>query len=145
MLNRTELQGRLTHDPELKTTQGGVSVCSFRLAVEGDIKDRNTGERKTEFFTIVTWRNTAEFVSKYLSKGRMVIIDGKLHNKEYTDRDGKKRYVTEIHAENVYFADSKKEEGQQTRQTTVPVYQKPAATPARTQVIDTGEDEELPF
>lgn len=145
MLNRAELQGRLTHDPELKTTQSGVSVCSFRLAVEGDIKDRNTGERKPDFFTIVTWRDTAEFVSKYLSKGRMVIIDGKLHNKEYTDRDGKKRSTVEVHADSVYFADSKKKDGQQTRQTAVPVYQKPAATPARAQVIDTGEDEELPF
>ncbi|MDY3014682.1 MAG: single-stranded DNA-binding protein [Evtepia sp.] len=109
MLNKIFLQGRLVADPELRHTQSGVAVASFRLAVDRDFKDRETGERKADFINVVAWRQTGEFVSRFLSKGRMAIVEGKLQTREYTDREGNRRYATEVVADNVYFADSRKE------------------------------------
>lgn len=99
-MNKVILSGRLTRDPELKTTTTGKSVCSFRLAV-----DRNKDE--TDFPTVVTWNDTAEFVSRYLGKGRKIIVEGRLHTRNYTDASGHERNTTEVYAENVEFADSK--------------------------------------
>ena len=106
MLNRVTLQGRLTADPESRITNNNVYVTSFRLAVEGDYKDSN-GERKSDFFNIVAWRGTAEFVIKHFRKGQMVIIEGKLQSRQYEDKNGITRYVTEVLAEHAYFAGSK--------------------------------------
>ena len=109
MLNRVTLMGRLVADPELRHTQGGIAFASFRLAVDRDFKDKETGERKADFINIVAWRQTAEFVSRFFSKGRMAVVEGKLQFREYTDKDGNRRYATEVVADNLYFADSKKD------------------------------------
>ena len=111
MLNKVILQGRLVADPELRHTGGGVAWASFRLAVDRDFKDKETGERKADFHSIVAWRQTAVFVEKYLSKGRMVIVEGKLQSRAYDDQEGNRRYITEVVADNVYFADSKRDDG----------------------------------
>ena len=109
MLNKVFLQGRLVADPELRHTQTGTAVASFRLAVDRDFKNKETGERTADFINIVAWRQTAEFASKYLGKGRMAIVEGKLQTRSYEDRDGNKRTATEVVADNVYFGDSKKD------------------------------------
>ena len=109
MLNKIFLQGRLVADPELRHTPNGVAVASFRLAVDRDFKDRETGERKADFINIVAWRQTGEFVSRYFTKGRMAVVEGKLQTREYTDRDGNRRYATEVVADNVYFGDSRRD------------------------------------
>lgn len=110
MLNKIFLMGRLTRDPELKRTQSGTAVTSFSLAVDRDFKSQN-GDKETDFIDVVAWRNTAEFVSKHFTKGRMAIVEGRLQIRDYTDRDGNKRRVAEVIADNVYFGDSKKEGG----------------------------------
>ena len=107
MLNKCFLQGRLTSDPESRTTPSGVSVATFRIAVDRDFKNKQTGEKETDFVTIVAWRNTAEFVSKYFTKGRMAVIEGRLQMRNYTDKEGNKRTAAEVVADNVYFGDSK--------------------------------------
>ena len=110
MLNKVILQGRLVADPELRHTGGGVAWASFRLAVDRDFKNKETGERSADFLSIVAWRQTAVFVEKYLSKGRMVIVEGKLQTRNY-EKDGVRVYVTEVVADNVYFGDSKRDDG----------------------------------
>ena len=109
MLNKIFLQGRLVADPELRHTQSGVAVATFRIAVDRDFKDRETGEKKADFISVVAWRQTAEFVSRFFTKGRMAIVEGRLQVREYTDRDGNRRYATEVVADNIYFGDSKRE------------------------------------
>ena len=109
MLNKIILMGRLTRDPELRHTQSGVAVASFTLAVDRDFKDRSTGEKSTDFIDVVAWRQTGEFVSKFFTKGRMAVVEGRLQIRDWTDRDGGKRRSAEVVADNVYFGDSKKE------------------------------------
>ncbi len=108
MLNHIVLMGRLTRDPELRRTQSGISVVSFSLAVERDYSGQDGG-KETDFIDIVAWRNTAEFVSKYFSKGRMAVVSGRLQIRDWTDREGGKRRSAEVVADNVYFGDSKKD------------------------------------
>ena len=110
MLNKTFLQGRLVADPELRHTTTGVAWASFRLAVDRDFKDKQTGERQADFINVVAWRQTGEFVSRYFSKGRMAIVEGKLQSRTY-DKDGVRQYITEVVADNVYFGDSKRDDG----------------------------------
>ena len=112
MLNKIFLQGRLCKDPELRHTQSGTAVASFSLAVDRDFKNRNTGEKSTDFIDIVAWRQTAEFVSRYFTKGRMAVVEGRLQLRDWTDRDGNKRRAAEVVADNVYFGDSKKKESE---------------------------------
>ena len=114
MLNKIFIMGRLTRDPELRRTQSGTAVASFSLAVDRDMKDKATGERKTDFIDVVAWRQTGEFVSRYFTKGRMAVVEGRLQTRDWTDRDGNKRKAVEVIADNVYFGDSKKEESQNT-------------------------------
>lgn len=109
MLNKIILMGRLTRDPELRRTQSGTAVTSFSLAVDRDFKGQN-GEKETDFIDIVAWRNTAEFVSKYFSKGRMAVVEGRLQLRDWTDKDGIKRRSAEVIADSVYFGDSKQSE-----------------------------------
>lgn len=109
MLNRCIVQGRLTADPILRHTQTGNAVASFTLAVDRDFKDKATGEKATDFIDVVAWRNTAEFVSRYFSKGRMAVVEGRLQIREWIDKDGNKRRTAEVVADNVYFADSKRD------------------------------------
>ena len=107
MLNNIVLMGRLTRDPELRRTNSGIPVASFTLAVDRDFKSDN-GE-KTDFIDVVAWRNTAEFVSKYFSKGRMAVVSGRLEIRTWTDKDGNKRRNAEVNADHIYFGDSKKD------------------------------------
>ena len=105
MLNQITVLGRLTKNPELRTSGGGSPVCSFTLAV-----DRDYGkDKQTDFIPVVAWKQAAEFVSKYFSKGRMACVTGRLQLRDYEDKDGVKRRVAEIVANSVYFADSKRE------------------------------------
>ena len=108
MLNRIDIMGRLTADPELRQTASGIAVASFTLAVDRDRKNQN-GEKETDFIDVVVWRNTAEFVSKYFTKGRMAVASGRLEMRKWEDKNGNKRISAEVQADNVYFADSKKD------------------------------------
>lgn len=140
MLNRIVLMGRLTRDPELRHTQSGTAVAGFSLAVERDFKG-DTGDRETDFIDCVAWRSTAEFVSRYLSKGRMAIVDGRLQMRDWTDRDGNKRRSAEVVADHVYFGDSKREAG--TSQGQITAYQPSGEVDAFEELKD--DDGELPF
>ena len=106
MLNNITLMGRLTKNPELRYTPQNTPVASFTLAVERDYQPGGN-DRQTDFIDCVAWRKTAEFVSKYFQKGRMAVVTGRLQLRDYTDRDGGKRRVAEVVADNVYFADTK--------------------------------------
>ena len=101
--------GRLTRDPELRRTGSGTAVTSFSLACDRDFKSQS-GDKETDFIEVVAWKNTAEFVSKYFSKGRMAVVEGRLQIRDWTDKDGGKRRSAEVVADNVYFADSKRSE-----------------------------------
>ena len=111
MLNKIFLMGRLTRDPELRHTQTGTAVASFSLAVDRDFKDKATGDRTTDFIDVVAWRQTGEFVSRYFTKGRMAVVEGRLQIRDWTDKDGGKRRSAEVVADNVYFGDSKRDGG----------------------------------
>ena len=112
MLNHTVLMGRLTRDPELRYTQSQIPVASFTLAVDRDFGGRDGGERQTDFIDIVAWRSTAEFVSKYFTKGSMAAVSGRLQIRDWTDREGGKRRSAEVVADNVYFGGSKRREAE---------------------------------
>lgn len=109
MLNHITLMGRLTRDPELRRTGSGVAVASFTIAVDRDIADKQSGEKKTDFIDCVAWRQTGEFISKYFTKGRMIVVDGRLEMRDWTDKDGNKRRSAEVIVANAYFGDSKRE------------------------------------
>ena len=100
--------GRLGRDPELRQTQSGTSVTSFSLAVDRDYKPQN-GERETDWINVVAWRQTAEFVAKYFTKGRLAIVEGRLQSRKWMDNDGTNRTAIEVVADNVYFGDSKRD------------------------------------
>lgn len=110
MLNRVLVMGRLTRDPELRYTQNQTPVVSFSLAVERDYKGTD-GSKVTDFFGVVAWRSTAEFVSNYFTKGRMMVVEGKLQTRKWQDRDGNNRISVEIVADSCYFGDSKRDSG----------------------------------
>ena len=137
MLNKIILMGRLTKNPELRRTNSGTAVASFSLAVDRDFKAQN-GEKETDFIDIVAWRNTAEFVSKYFTKGRMAVVEGRLQIRDWTDKDGSKRRTAEVVADNVYFGDSRKESSGND----APAYAEPAANHGFAEVED---DSDLPF
>ena len=148
MLNKIILMGRLTRDPELRRTGSGTAVTSFSLAVDRDFKSQN-GEKETDFIDIVAWRSTAEFVSKYFTKGRMAVVEGRLQIRDWTDRDGGKRRTAEVVADNVYFGDSRRDSADGGY---APSYSAPA--PSRSNPPVSGhsdfaeigeEDGELPF
>ena len=108
MLNHITLMGRLVRDPELRRTGNGVAVASFRIAVDRDFQSKDGGERKADFIDCVAWRQTGEFISKYFTKGRMIVVDGRLEMRDWTDKDGNKRRTAEVVADNVYFGESKR-------------------------------------
>ena len=130
MLNKIIIQGRLTRDPEMRRTNTGTAVAGFTLAV-----DRDFGDKETDFIECVAWRNTAEFVDKYFSKGRMAVVVGRLQIRGWTDKDGNKRKTAEVVAENIYFGDSKSD--------STPAQNNPA--PAQGFEPLTYEDAGLPF
>jgi len=132
MLNKVVLMGRFTKDAELRSTAAGKSVASFTVAVDRDFKDQN-GAKEPDFINCVAWGNTAEFVTKYFSKGSMAAIEGRLQIRPYETQDGQKRTAAEVVVNNIYFGESKKDTA-----TNEPVSDIPPAT-------DYGTDEDLPF
>lgn len=146
MLNRIILMGRLTRDPELRQTQSGVSVANFSLAVDRDFKDKATSEKGTDFIDIVAWRQTAEFVSRFFTKGRMAVVEGRLQLRDWTDKDGNKRRTAEVLAEHVYFGDSKRdaEGGAESGGAYTPPPAEPGSGGAEFEEL-TDDDGELPF
>lgn len=135
MLNKIVLMGRLTRDPELRTTSKDTKVASFSIAVDRDYSSGDTKE--TDFVDIVAWRSTAEFVSKYFSKGRMAVVSGRLQIRSWTDEDGNKRRSAEVVADNVYFGDSKRD--------TTPTGEVTAVQPAGAYQQIADDDDDLPF
>ena len=123
MLNQIFLMGRAGKDPEVRQTQSGVSVCSFSLAVDRDIKDKRTGERKTNWIPVTAWRGTAELISRYLHKGDSIVVVGRLEIQEWTDKQGIKRTTPNVSAENVYFTGGRRQETAQSYQQKEQEYQ----------------------
>jgi single-strand DNA-binding protein len=115
MLNHIVIMGRLTRDPELRSTQSGVSVASFTVAVDRDFGGRDGGEKQTDFIDCVAWRQTGEFVSKYFHKGSMIVVSGRLQSRKWQDREGNNRTNWEIQADNVYFGESRSSSGSYSR------------------------------
>lgn len=136
MLNHIVIMGRMVRDPKLRTTQSGISVASFTLAVERDLKGQN-GERAVDFIDVVAWRQTAEFVCKYLGKGRMAVADGRLQIREWKDKNGDSRRSAEVQASSVYFGDSRRGENGN-------ALEPPAQQPSGFSEIS-GDDGDLPF
>ena len=110
MLNHIVIMGRLVRDPELRRTGSGVAVASFRVAVDRDFAPKDGSERKADFIDCVAWRQTGEFISKYFSKGRMIVVDGRLEMRDWTDKEGNKRTSAEVVVANAYFGDSKRDD-----------------------------------
>ena len=138
MYNKAILMGRLARDPELKTTPNGVSVCTFSIAVDRRYQGKDE-EKKTDFFNIVAWRQLGEFVCKYFSKGRSILVEGELQNRSYTDKDGITRYITEVNAHSVHFT------GEQKDSSPAPQTTGGKASKASTTVDTEEADEEYPF
>ena len=134
MLNQIVIMGRLGKDPELRRTQSGTAVTSFRLAVDRDFKDKQTGERATDWITCVAWRGTAEFVEKYFSKGSLAVVSGRLQMRDWTDKDGNKRISAEVQVDSIYFGGVKRNEGGSD-----------AGDAQEPEFEDLDEDGELPF
>lgn len=108
MLNKIFIMGRLTRDPELRTTNSGTSVTSFSLAVDRNYKGAD-GEKETDFIDCVAWRQTGEFAAKYFTKGRMAVVEGRLQIRPWTDKEGNNRRSAEVIVDNMYFGDSKRD------------------------------------
>lgn len=145
MLNHIVLMGRLTRDPELRRTGSGVAVASFTIACDRDFGQN--GQKETDFIDVTAWRNTAEFVDKYFSKGRMAVVSGRLQIRGWTDKDGNKRKSAEVVADNVYFGDSKTEgsNGGSYGTPAMTSYATPVATPASDFAMLEDDDGQLPF
>ena len=140
MLNHITILGRLTRDPEIRRTGSGTAVTSFAVAVDRDFPGQ-TGEKETDFIDCVAWRQTAEFVSKYFTKGRMAVVSGRLQIRSWTDKDGNKRRTAEVVADNVYFGDSKSDNDSNRASTYAP----PAPAPTSDYAQITDDDAQLPF
>ena len=147
-LNRVVIMGRLTRDPELRRTQNGTAVTSFSLAVDRDFKSRESGEKTTDFIDVVAWRQTAEFVCQYLTKGRMAVVEGRLQIRDWKDKDGNNRRSAEVVADNIYFGDSRRDSQPSGGDYAPPAYGSPAdsyTAPAGGGFAEIEEDGELPF
>lgn len=152
MLNHITIMGRLTRDPELRRTGSGIAVASFTVAVDRDFSGKDSTEKETDFIDCVAWRQTGEFVSNYFTKGRMIVVSGRLQIRNWTDKEGNKRRTAEVVADNCYFADSKREEssgnsnggtyGSYGQNYSAPAY--PAA-PASDFAMLNDDDAQLPF
>lgn len=138
MLNHVILQGRLTKDPELRKTQNGISVTNFTLAVDRDFK--SNGQKETDFINCSAWRQTAEFLSRFFGKGRMVLLDGRIEVRSYQNKDGNKRTAWDVVADRVYFGDSKPSEGSNSIQGDIQ-----DGTEAQEGFSELGDDGDLPF
>lgn len=138
MFNKAILMGRITHNLELKTTPDGLSVLSFRIAVDRAYQAQGE-ERKTDFFNIVAWRSTAEFISKYFSKGRMIMVEGELQTRQYVDKNGSTQNVVELVVSSAHFTGEKKE------QTAAAAPPTSAPTQNNADFADTEIDDDYPF
>lgn len=107
MINKVILMGRLTRDPDFRQTTSGIPCCRFSVAVDRQFANRQTGEREADFIDCVAWRTTAEFISRYFTKGKMIIVEGSLRNANYTDNNGVKQYRMNVQVDNVSFGESK--------------------------------------
>lgn len=158
-MNNVSLIGRLTADPELKHTQSGLAITRFSVAVDRQFVKQGE-ERQADFINIIAWRQTAEFICKYFSKGRRIAINGQIRTGSYTDKDGNKRYTFEVQADNVEFCDSKSDSSnsnqggyQNSYQNSYQQSSRPEPTaPANAyssgntgDFIDMPNDEDLPF
>ena len=137
MLNHITLMGRLTRDPELRRTGSGTAVASFTIAVDRDFSGKDS-EKKTDFIDCVAWRQTGEFISKYFTKGRMIVVDGRLEMRDWTDKDGNKRRSAEAIVENAYFGDSKSDRSNNATAATSPA-------PVTDFAVLEDDDAQLPF
>lgn len=137
MMNHISLMGRLVADPELKTTQNGNSVASFRIAVDRNYTPQGQ-EKQADFIQCVAWRHTAEFISKYFAKGRMIALEGSLQTRNYEDKQGQKRTAYEVIVEQAYFADSK-QEGEKQKSPGV------GSFPTVDMDVNVDDDGDLPF
>ena len=155
MLNHIVIMGRLTRDPELRYTQSQTPVASFSLAVDRDFGGRDGGEKQTDFIDCVAWRQTAEFVNKYFTKGSMAVVSGRLQIRDWTDRDGGKRRSAEVVVDNMYFGESKRRDSGDSRSDSYSSsYSRPSSgydaprsvnsAPSAFSELDDG-DGELPF
>ena len=142
MLNHITVMGRLTRDPEMRRTGSGVPATSFTVAVDRDFAPKG-GEKETDFIDCVAWRNTAEFVNNYFSKGRMAVVSGRLQIRSWTDNNGNKRRTAEIVADNVYFGESKNDSGNQNSGYTG--FVKAENVPSNNFAIIEEDDGQLPF
>ena len=142
-MNKAILIGNLANDPESRTTASGISQCTFRLAVQRRFVNQQ-GVRETDFLTIVCWRQTADFCSRYLSKGRRVAVEGSIQTRSYDAQDGTKRYVTEIVAENVEALGSRDEGSRGDYAPAAPAPAPRQAAPAAGGFTEV-DDDELPF
>ena len=140
MFNLTILTGRLTADPEIKYTQNNVPVCSFTIAVER--RQKQGEDRQADFINIVAWKNNAEFVSKYFSKGNMIGIEGAIQTRKYQDKDGNNRTAFEVVANNVQFVESKRSEG---NNETLPSQHQNSSYKENNGFIETAMNCDLPF
>ena len=139
MLNNITIMGRMTREPEIRRTQSGAAVASFSVACERDFG--NNGERETDFFDCVSWKGTADFIGKYFTKGSMIVINGRLQSRSWTDKDGRNRKTVEILANSVYFGESKKPADTNALPDSASAYKAPSSDFA---MID-DDDSELPF
>lgn len=139
-MNKTILVGRLTADPELRQTQSGVASCRFTVAVDRKFADKNTGEKQSDFITCVAWRQTAEFVSRYFNKGKMIALEGSLRTGKYQDKNHEDvtHYTTEVYVDNVEFVGGKGDGGQQTQTAS-------ANVEAPTTPVEAPSDGDIPF
>ena len=149
MLNHITIMGRLARDPELRRTGTGIAVASFTVAVDRDFGNRDGGERETDFIDCVAWRQTGEFVSKYFTKGSMIVVSGRLQIRNWNDKDGNKRRTAEVVADNVYFGDSKRDGEGSGSYGAAPVpsfggYSAPSAPASDFAMLD-DDDAQLPF
>lgn len=150
-MNKAILVGRLTADPELKVTPTGVSVCSFSVAVNRRFANAN-GERKADFINCVAWRQTAEFICNYFSKGRMIGLVGSIQTRDWTDNEGKKRYATEVVVDEAYFTESKGDSSSNGSNGAFQQRQAPQSAPQNFDSLPDGgdfmpgiSDDDLPF
>ena len=140
--NKVILVGNLTADPELKQTQTGISVTSFTVAVSRPFsKNAAEGQPQADFINVVAWRNTAEFVTKFFTKGRSILICGRLQTRSWTDQNGQKRYATEVVADEAQFVD-RKPEGAGTAAAAPAPY---GASPKDVAFEEMSADDDLPF
>lgn len=141
MYNKVIMMGRICSDPELKTTPNGVNVCPFRIAVERRFQQKGE-ERKTDFFNVVAWRSTGELVNKYFGKGKMILVEGEMQTRQYTDKSGNQATWYEIAAERVSFTGEKSVNTAPEVSAPIPV---PKPAPQSTSAPDYGPNDDYPF